>query len=177
MARRDDLANSVARYLRTSEHVLAGARATRRNGVLWTSLLGGGGAAMGYLVSTFVSEGILAAAIGGGAGAAVGVVISSILSSFVMRRSHGIRAAVVLMVLTDKRLLMFGQSWLNNRAVSLAREIDLGSITSIVVGDLRLFTAHPVTIALTEGTAIELESAKVERPHDLAEAFRRAVGG
>jgi hypothetical protein len=145
--------------------------------VVWTALFGGGGAAVGYVAADLVGDGALAAAIGGGAGAVAGVLPSSAISSLRMRRSIGIPAAAVLLVLTGRRLLVFRQSWLDNRALRLVREMGLGEITSIVVGEARLIVPHPVTITPVGAPPIELDAAKVEQPQLIAAAFRQATGG
>jgi hypothetical protein len=176
MARRDDINASVGKLLRKGVTVLASARTTRRSNAMWSALFGGGGAAVGYLIADLVSGGVLAAAIGGGMGASLGVIASSAVTSIRMRRSYGIPAAVVLLVLTNRRLLMLRLSWLDNRAVRLIREMGLRDITSIVVGDARVIAPHPVTITPVGASPIELEAGKVERPQRIAEAFRRATG-
>lgn len=177
MARKDDLASSIGRFLKKHETVVGACRAAPRGGVVTSALLAGAGATIGYTLATFVGEGGLAAAIGGGAGAAAGVVISSMVSSWRMRKKLGMRAAVVTMALTQRRLLMFRQSWLNNRVADLVGDFPLDSITSLVVGKARLFAPAPMTITLTDGDSMEFESAKIERPDLFAEAFEQATGG
>ena len=177
MANTDDLAASIGRYLKKNEKVIGATRAAPRNGVRITSGLAGVGAAAGYLLSTFIGEGALAAAIGGGLGAAVGVSIATVVAYFRMRKILGIRAAVVTLALTNRRLLMFRQSWFANRVAELVREFPIEDITSIVVGKAGLISPYPVTVALDNGTAMEFEAPKIERPGLLADAFRETTGG
>ncbi|MCJ7725125.1 MAG: hypothetical protein MUP76_01865 [Acidimicrobiia bacterium] len=177
MANTDDLAASIGRYLKKNEQVIGASRAAPRNGVRITSALAGIGAAAGYILSTFIGEGALAAAIGGGLGAAVGVSIATVVAYFRMRKILGIRAAVVTLALTPRRLLMFRQSWFANRVAELVREDPIEDITSIVVGKAKLISPHPVTIALGDGSALEFEAPKIEHPDLLAQAFRDTTGG
>ena len=176
MARIDTLAETISRFLRKSETLLATSRATARGGVLTTAVGAGVGAAIGYTVSTFFGDGALYAAIGGGVGGGLGVLIGSIVSSMRMRKHMSIRAATVTLALTDRRVLIFRQTWLSNRAVDLVGEIPIESITSIEVGRSRLITPHPVTITLDDETVLAFEAAKVEKPDLLAKAFESAPG-
>ena len=144
--------------------------------LLTGAVLAGSGAAIGYLISTVLGDGALYAAIGGGIGAAVGIIIGSMVSYSRMRRSMSIRAATVTLALTEKRLLIFRQSWFANRAADLLREIPTGSITSIEVGPSRFISPHPITIALDNETVLNLEAAKIEKPELLAEAFQSDHG-
>jgi len=177
VARKNDLASSIGRYLKKNEKVIGASRATPRRSVVTTALLAGIGAAGGYILSAFIGDGGLAAALGGGAGALAGIVIAAWVAYFRMRRNMGIRASVVTMALTSGRLLLFRQSWLSNRATELTMEISLGSITSIVVGRSRFLTPHPLTVTLSNEAVMKFESAKIEEPERLAQAFLEATGG
>jgi hypothetical protein len=176
MARNDTPAEAVGRFLRRSEKALASSRATPRRGVLTTALLAGVGAAAGYGVSTFLSEEVLAAAIGAAAGTLVALIAASVVSNVRMRRATGFRASVVTLVLTSQRLLVFRQSWLNNRALELLREYPRKAIASIEVGPTRFISPHPVTVTLEDGGVLDLESAKYESPGRLAEVFEERGG-
>ncbi len=174
MARNETVAAAIGRYLRKSEKPLAAGRAAPRRSVTTTALLAGVGAAAGYTVSTFLGDDTLTAALGAAFGVVVGLMAASMVSNFRMRRAAGIRAAVVTMVLTRQRLLMFRQSWFNNRAVELVREYPLGSVDDVSVGPSKFVSPHPITIAFTDGSILRLEAAKYEEPGKLAEAFADA---
>jgi hypothetical protein len=79
-------------------------------------------------------------------------------------------------VLTTRRLLLFRTSLWANRPSGLGREIPLGSIASITIGKASFFSPQPVAIALADGAKMTLESARQERPAELAEAFSGATG-
>jgi len=176
VARIDTLAEIISRFLRKNETLVATSRATARGGVLTSAVMAGAGVAIGYTVSTFFGDGALYAAIGGGAGGGLGVLVGSIVSSMRMRKRMSIRAATVTLALTEKRLLIFRQTWLSNRAADLVGEIPIGSITSIEVGPSRFITPHPITITLDDKTVLAFEAAKVEKPELLAKAFHSATG-
>ena len=169
-------AAAIGRYLRKSEELLAVIRATPRGGAMASALMAGAGAATGYLISTSIGEGAMAAAIGGGIGGASGVILASIVSYIRMNSKYGIRAAVVTVALTPKRLLLFRQSWLANRAAELVADYPIENITSVVVEPARLISPHPLTISFDNGETARFESAKVEKPYQLAEAYQ-GLGG
>jgi hypothetical protein len=177
VARTNTLTQAISRFLRGSETLVATSRATARGGVMTSAVMAGAGAAIGYTVSTFIGDGAIAAAIGGGVGGGLGVLVGSVISSMRMRKRMSIRAATVTLALTDKRLLIFRQSWLSNRATDLVGEIPIGTIASIEVGRARLITPHPITITLEDGTVLAFEAAKVEKPGRLEEGFRSTPGG
>jgi hypothetical protein len=176
VARSDDLAQSIGRYLKKSEQVIGGCRAAPRGSSTRTALMAGAGAAAGYIISTVFAEGSVAAAFGGGIGALAGVAISSLVARLLMGRRIGIPAAVVTLALTPRRLLIFRQSWFANRVAELIREIPVDAVTSITVGAARWISPHPVTIGLADETSLALEAAKVEEPALLAEAFGKTTG-
>ena len=177
MARNDTPAQAVGRFLRKSETALAASRATPRRAVVTTAVLAGVGAAAGYGISTFISDEVLAAAVGAAVGTLLALIAASIVSHIRMGRATGFRAAVVTLVLTSQRLLVFRQSWLNNRALELLQEYARKEITSIEVGPTRFISPHPVTITFTNGDSLDLEAAKYESPGRLAEVFEERGGG
>ena len=55
-------------------------------------------------------------------------------------------------------------------------EIPLNQVTSIEAGAAKLIAPHPVTVTLDNGTILQLEAAKVEKPDRFVAAFRKATG-
>jgi hypothetical protein len=176
MAVTKHLISVIGGYLKQGEEPIGAARAAAR-GTAWSSaLLGGVGAAAGWLVAGMISDGVLAAALGGGLGAAVGMLIGGIIGTFRMQGAAGLRSSTVLLVLTRRRLLVFRTSLWANKPSGLAREIPIDAIASITTGEPGYFTPQAVAVDLVDGEKLTLESARQERVGELAEAFTEATG-
>jgi len=163
-------------FLKTGEEPIGAVRATAR-GTVWSSaLLGGAGAAAGWLVADAVADGVLAAALGGGLGGAAGMLLGGLIGTFRMQGAAGLRSSTVLLVLTTRRLMVFRTSLWGNRPAGLAREIPLDAVAAVTVGEPGYFSPQAITVELTDGGSLRLESGRQERAGDLAAAFGEATG-
>jgi len=176
VARLDQMSKFAAPYLKKREKVLGAIRATAKGSIASNAMLGGAGAGFGYLLGTTIADGLAGAMVGGGIGGAAGMAIGTFFARFRMKRTIGIRGSNVTVVLTQRRLLLFTRSWLTSRPSGLAAEIPLNQVTSIETGAAKLIAPHPVTIRLDNGTILQLEAAKFEKPDRFVAAFRKATG-
>ncbi len=176
MARLDHLSRFAAPYLRQRETLLGAVRATARGSVVSSAMLTGAGAGFGYLVGTSITEGLAGAILGGAIGAAAGMAVSALFARFLMKRTIGVKGSNLSAVITGQRILMFTRTLMISRPSGLGREIPLKDVASIEVGAAKLIAPHPLTITLNDGSVLELEVARIEKPDRFVAAFRKATG-
>lgn len=175
MARLDHLSKFAAPYLKQSETLLGAIRATARGSVIASAMLGGAGAGFGYLIGTSIAEGMTGAVLGGAVGAAAGMAIGAFFARFRMKRAIGVKGSNLSAVITGRRILMFTRTLISSRPSGLGREIPLKDVASMEVGAAKLISPHPLTITLTDGSVLELEVARIEKPDKFVAAYRKAT--
>jgi len=176
VARLDHLSKFAAPYLKQRETLLGAVRATARGSVIAGAMLGGAGAGFGYLVGTSISDTVAGAILGGAIGAAAGMAFSAFFSRFRMKRSIGVKGSNLSAVLTGRRILLFTRTVISSRPSGLGREIPLEDVASMEVGAAKLIAPHPLTITLKDGSVLELEAARIEKPDKFVAAYRKATG-
>jgi hypothetical protein len=144
--------------------------------VIAGAMLGGAGAGFGYLVGTSITSDMTGAILGGAIGAAAGMAISAFFSRFRMKRAIGVKGSNLTAVITRQRILVFTRTLISSQLSDLGREIPLKDVASMEVGAARLIAPHPLTITLTDGSVLELEVARIEKPDKFVAAFHKATG-
>jgi hypothetical protein len=157
----EKLAKHAAGVLQRDEHLLAGVRA--------------------------MAKGHTKGAAAGGLGGAVGALAAGALQKRSARKqteqTSGLAAMfpkdpMVAIGVTDQRLLVFQRSQMTGGSKDLQAEFPLARVASMTRTQSRVMLQKipGVLVAFDDGSSIELEIAKLDKPDRLLEAFQRAKG-
>ena len=162
MSYEDRIAAVVDRDAQPGESFEAGLRVGPRGTMITLAVVAGIGAAIGSF-----SGGVLAAGIGGGVGAAVGYALAELLA----RRHPVANRASLALALTNRRVLVYLRSALNNRPTRLLASVDRASVSAVEVGPKRFLFPRHLTVVMEDGSRVALEAVPMDRPERLAEAI------